>query len=331
MLPSLRWDKTYCASPGDIELAVSADDRSAKHKLTLPSQTMPNPPKSPAKAIPDPQPPTQALQFYIFGNNISHSLSPTIHNAAFAHLRLPHHYSIHETPDISATIRSLIASPTFGGASVTFPHKLAVQPLCDSIADTAARIGAVNTLVVRHSHGRRSLHGENSDWLGIRNCIRRHAFPKGMPTSAVVVGAGGAARAAVFAIHALGVEDVALVNRSAARAERLIHAFPEIRFTLHASLAEVPRPVDLIVSCVPADDIVEEDIPSHVFAPAGCVVEMSYRPPVSALMRVAGRMEGWSVFGGVDVLKEQAYVQFHGWTGLEAPVDVIERALDAGK
>jgi shikimate 5-dehydrogenase len=187
-------------------------------------------------------------------------------------------------------------------------------------------MGAVNTIVVRRKGLRgegRELVGENTDWIGIRDCVLRH----GKPTRAIVVGAGGAARAAVFAIHALGLSRVTLVNRSPDRAEHLVESFPEMTFTLHTHLADA-QPADLIVSCVPADDIAEEDIPEQVFlGEGGCVVEMSYRPPVSALMRVAAR-RAWTVFGGVDVLKEQAYGQFEMWTGLQAPRDVVERALE---
>jgi shikimate-5-dehydrogenase len=267
---------------------------------------------------------SQGLKFFIFGNNISHSLSPTIHNAAFAYFGLPHHYSIHQSNGIDNEIRDIVTSPTFGGASVTFPHKLAVQPLLQSLSDSASSMGAVNTIVVHYTSHGRQLHGDNTDWLGIRNCIRRHSSE---PQSAIVIGAGGAARAAVFAIRGLGLQRLTLVNRSLTTARRLTDSFPEMEFTLCLDLKDAP-PSDLIVACIPADDIVEEDIPAHVLMDTGgCVIEMSYRPPVSALMKVAAKKSGWTVFGGVDVLKEQAYAQFEIWTSQKAPVEVIEKAL----
>jgi shikimate-5-dehydrogenase len=270
----------------------------------------------------------QALQFFIFGSNISHSLSPRIHNTAFAHLGLPHHYAIHDTKSIDDEVCRMVNEPTFGGASVTFPHKLAVQSLLHSVGDTATMMGAVNTVVVRQTAQGRKLHGENTDWLGIRNCILRHSTNY---RAAIVVGAGGAARAAVFAIQSLGLDRVTLVNRSAESASRLAESFPDMEIEIRGSLGGLSS-ADLIVSCVPADDIGENDIPTDVFDKSGgCVIEMSYRPPVSALMTVARRLEGWQVFGGVDVLKQQAYAQFEMWTGLKAPIDEIEKALQQSK
>ncbi|KIW11327.1 shikimate-5-dehydrogenase [Exophiala spinifera] len=265
--------------------------------------------------------------FYIFGNNISHSLSPTIHNTAFAELGLPHHYSIHQTLRIDDTVRDLIQSPQFGGASVTFPHKLNIQPLLDSESDASTRLGAVNTVIAEdNGTGRRTLRGENTDWIGIMRCIQGSGLTKF--DVGIVVGAGGAARAAVYAYRQLGVQQIALVNRTRSTAERLVADFSPSKIDIYTSLAEAP-PADVIVSCIPADDVTEADIPEHIFASgAGVVIEMSYRPPVSALMRVASRQPGWKVEDGVAVLKEQAYCQFEVWTGRRAPVLVIREALD---
>lgn len=120
-----------------------------------------------------------AKRFYIFGHNISHSLSPMIHNTAFQELGLPHHYSIHQTPQIDGPVERILQDPSFGGASVTYPHKLEIPPLLRSLSQSAVSIGAVNTVVVRQSSddpGQRTLHGDNSDWSGIRNCIQKVGF-----------------------------------------------------------------------------------------------------------------------------------------------------------
>ncbi|KAL6248621.1 hypothetical protein RBB50_004876 [Rhinocladiella similis] len=265
--------------------------------------------------------------FYIFGNNISHSLSPTIHNTAFAELGLPHHYSIHETPCIDDTVRDLMQSPQFGGASVTFPHKLNIQPLLDSVSDASTRLGAVNTVIVESdAKSGRSLRGENTDWIGILRCIQGSGLTK--LDVGLVIGAGGAARAAVFAYRQLGVRRICLVNRTRSTAERLVADFSPLEIDIYESLVEAPT-ADVIVSCIPADDVTEADIPEHIFARgSGVVIEMSYRPPVSALMRVASRQPGWKVEDGVAVLKEQAYCQFEMWTGRRAPVLAIREALD---
>ncbi|KIW48940.1 shikimate-5-dehydrogenase [Exophiala oligosperma] len=264
--------------------------------------------------------------FFIFGNNISHSLSPTIHNTAFAELGLPHHYSIHQTPQIDDTVRDLVQKPQFGGASVTFPHKLNIQPLLDSVSEASTRIGAVNTVIVEETKSGRTLRGDNTDWVGILRCIQGSGLSK--LDTGLVIGAGGAARAAVYAYRQMGVPHIGLVNRSRNTAERLIADFSPLQVDIYGSLAEAPT-ADVIVSCIPADDVTEADIPEHIFATgAGVVIEMAYRPPVTALMRVASRQTGWKVEDGVAVLKEQAYCQFEMWTGRRAPVLAIREALD---
>jgi pentafunctional AROM polypeptide len=263
--------------------------------------------------------------FYIIGNNISHSLSPAIHNAAFAELGLPHNYSIHQTPQIDDSIQEMLCDEHFGGASVTYPHKLNIQPLLDSVSVSAMKIGAVNTVVVEDSASGRVLRGDNTDWLGILQCIKHSMITC---QTAVVVGAGGAARAAVFALQHLGVQRIAVVNRTRSTAERLAADFSGLRLELYQSMNEAPA-ANIIIGCIPADDVREDDIPSHLFADGeGLVIEMAYRPPVTALMRVGKRHVGWTVLGGVDILKEQAYAQFQLWTGRKAPVLAILEALE---
>jgi len=264
-------------------------------------------------------------QFFIFGNNISHSLSPTIHNTGFAELGLPHQYSIYQTPQIDDNVRQIIQHPEFGGASVTYPHKLNVQPLLDSISEPATALGAVNTIIVEEGTSGRKLKGDNTDWSGILSCIQRSKLDgyKG----AIVIGAGGAARAAVYALQKWGYQRVAIVNRTKSAAERLAADFPSLHFDICDSLRQAPK-ANVIVGCIPADDVKDEDIPAHIFSKGlGVVVEMSYRPPISALMRAVSGQEKWQVFNGVDVLREQAYAQFQLWTGRRAPITVIEEAL----
>lgn len=296
-------------------------------------------------------------RFFIIGNNIAHSLSPTIHNTAFAELGLPHQYSIYETFSVDDRVKNLIREPDFGGASVTYPHKLAIGPFLDELSEAARLIGAVNTVVVTAggtpdlgeavlSNTKKILRGENTDWLGIMSVIRKKSkdmnigsatstmnqepAPQFSTSSGLIIGAGGAARAAAFALQHLGVRNVTIVNRTTTTAQNLASFFPSLAIVVHSQL-EHASASDIIIGCVPADDITEGDIPDHIFRSGrGIVVEMSYRPPVSALMKTAKRQKGWCVADGVDVLKEQAYAQFEMWTGRRAPVTIIEEALSAG-
>lgn len=166
--------------------------------------------------------------------------------------------------------------------------------------------------------------GDNTDWLGLVGCIHRKLLRL---ERGIILGAGGAARAAVFAMDHVGIRNIVVLNRTRFTAERMAAQFPNLDIVICDRLADAPAS-DLIIGCIPADDIREEDIPRSIFNDDGLVIEMSYRPPVSALMKVAATQGNWMVLNGVDVLKEQAYAQFELWTGRKAPVDVIERALN---
>jgi shikimate 5-dehydrogenase len=146
----------------------------------------------------------------------------------------------------------------------------------------------------------------------------------------VVIGAGGAARAAVFALQQLGVRRINLVNRTLSRSKELANDFPAISFSFFTSLQQFTAAANIIVACIPADDIMEDDIPLTLFGDeSACVlVEMAYRPKVTALMKAVERFENWKVLQGTDVLKEQAYHQFSLWTGHVAPVSVMIEALE---
>ncbi|KAF4827542.1 Pentafunctional AROM polypeptide [Colletotrichum tropicale] len=280
--------------------------------------------------------------FFIFGHNISHTLSPTLHNTGFKELGLPHHYQIHQTVSVDNTVKDIIQRDDFGGASVTFPHKLQIGRLLDSVTDFADKIGAVNTVVVDTdpTSGKRRLVGDNTDWHGIKRCIAKSELEDLQSSAALVLGAGGAARAACFAIQELGISEVLNVNRTASKAYDMAINFPGIKEahvfeTLDEAVADRQRhdvkPLRVVVACVPADDLGSEKIPAALFsgADSGVLVEMAYRPQVTGMMFLASLYEGWRVFRGVDVLEEQAYAQFELWTGRKAPMEVMRAAMQA--
>lgn len=277
---------------------------------------------------------TNSLQYFIFGNNISFSLSPFLHNAGFAKVRHPGHYTIHDTTDVDETVDRLIRQPDFGGASVTFPHKLQIGKYLDSITPRATCVGAINTIVVRQSPAGRILEGDNTDWSGIRSCIVKSQLKGIEESTAVVLGAGGAARAACYALESLQVRDVIIVNRKHSSAKEMAKHFPQSLAQICTSLEDVHSiarsPVRVIVACIPADDLTEERVPKSLFegAKSGVLVEMAYRPLETGMMKVAKSFPEWRVFRGMDVLKEQAYAQFELWTGTDAPKEVMEEAMD---
>ncbi|KAF5539397.1 shikimate-5-dehydrogenase [Fusarium mexicanum] len=311
-----------------------ADDSSPSHqRLTSPASFTTHKMTHSSDTVPQGAQGDDQKQFYIFGHNISHSLSPTLHNAGFKALNLPHHYQIHESENVDESVESIIHRPNFGGASVTFPHKLQIGKLLDSVSPRGESIGAINTVVVKEADGKRLLHGDNTDWIGIKRCVEKSGARDFASSSALVLGAGGAARAACYAVQTLGFGELIVVNRTVSKAEDLASRFPDLKTRSFATLEEAATTKDvqirLIVACVPADDLGAEKVPSALFSVArdGVLVEMAYRPQVTGMMTVAERYSGWKVYRGVDVLEEQAYAQFELWTGREAPVEAMRGAM----
>jgi len=278
-------------------------------------------------------------RFYLFGTPIQASPSPTLHHTGFTTLGLPHTYDLFETPEVDDQIKQLVKNADFGGASVTIPHKLAIIPLLDELTPAARAIGAVNTVIARTAaDGSRTLIGDNTDWLGIRNCVSaRLSIDAPAPTTGLVIGAGGTSRAAIYALHRLGVQRIYLYNRTRSSAETLAGAFPEeFNIEIVDSVAAFPNdPPTIIISTVPgaataaAAASKEVDGSSLLLTSAlfqtesGVAVDMAYRPAVTALLTLASEKKGWRIVRGVDVLLEQGYAQFALWTGRQCPRSVV--------
>ncbi|KAM0554867.1 hypothetical protein ACHAPJ_006602 [Fusarium lateritium] len=274
-------------------------------------------------------------QFYIFGHNISYSLSPTLNNAGFRALNLNNYYQIHDSEGIDEEIEQIVRRSDFGGASVTIPHKLHITKLLDSVSPQAEVIGAINTIVVKESDGRRFLQGDNTDWVGVRRCVEKAGYPDLAFSAALVVGAGGAARAACYAIQMMGFRELIVVNRTLSKAQDMISRFSDLETSAYPTLEEVAvvgkGRIGLIVACVPAVGLGEEIVPSALFSSVkeGVLVEMAYKPQITGMMKVAGQYPGWMVFKGTHVLVEQAYGQFELWTKQKAPVEAMQVAIEA--
>lgn len=198
--------------------------------------------------------------YFLFGSPISASPSPDMHNAGFRRCGLPHEYSLCEGEDPSVMAAAL-ARPDFGGASVTIPHKQNILPLLDEVSEAAGKIGAVNTVIVgtHPETGARRLMGDNTDWLGILRPVKARLEASGWVTGsggvALVVGAGGAAMGALYAMQQLGL-DVLVYNRTPSKAEDLAGRFggsPVSTLDSDAlQKAYGSSAVDVVVSTIPA-------------------------------------------------------------------------------
>jgi len=224
---------------------------------------------------------------------------------------------------------------------VTIPHKLAIMPLLDSISTHAKAIGAVNTVIPRiRPDGSRELYGDNTDWLAIRECARKNIKGAvGTETTALVIGAGGTSRAALYALHDLGVKTIYLFNRTKASAHALAEAFPDYGIFVVDSLDKFPgTPPSIIVSTVPASATTSTTtpgtdgsifLPESIFAAqtGGVVIDMAYKPAETPLLSLAKSLTNWVTIPGLTILLEQGYHQFEAWTGRRAPRSAIERTV----
>lgn len=283
---------------------------------------------------PEETPSTEERKYYLLGYDIQKSFSPLLHNTGFKALGLPHHYNLFEVPSVDASVEKLLQDPSLGGLSVTAPHKLQIGRHLDHISTDAQTMGSVNTVVVKRSaSGSRILCGENTDWQGVSRCIVRSEIVIDDSTVGAVIGAGGAARAAVFAQIKLGVRRIFVVNRTRARAESLAAEFPGHDVQIVESLEElVGSPnsdVTVIVGCIHATSLNESDVPRLLLSRAngGVLVEMAYGQE-TALVAAAKREASWRLFDGIDVLQQQAFGQFTLWTGQRAPEMIMMEAVN---
>lgn len=261
----------------------------------------------------------------VIGWPVEHSLSPTIHNAAFAALDLPWAYVPLPVPPgrVGAALAGL-AALGFSGANVTMPHKTEVAERVGELSEEARRLRAVNTVVVLAD----GLAGHNTDAPGFGRFLRRDAGFEPAGRSALIFGAGGAARACALALAQGGLGRLLVAAREPSRVD--VAASLE---GLGTEVAAVPfanagdEPVDLIVNATPLGSV-GETLPLPPLGSEVVVVDLLYRPATTPLLTSA-RAAGAVAFGGLGLLLEQAALSFELWTGRSAPIDVMSAAAVA--
>ncbi len=254
----------------------------------------------------------------IFGDPISHSLSPQMHNAAFNHLGLNMAYlafKVDQAADAATAMRRL----GIFGASITVPHKESIIPHLDGLDEMSRAIGAVNTVLVQEGR----LLGYNTDWLGAVRAVEQVTDLAGK--SCLILGAGGAARAAIYGLQRKSVE-VLLMNRNEARG-RTLAAKMNCSFVNWQSWGQTD--VGLVINATPAGMSTKGDqslVPRHWLQAGMVVMDMVYYPVETRLLRDA-KAAGCLCVSGLDMLLYQGTAQFEIWTGKEAPVEVMRRTL----
>ncbi len=265
----------------------------------------------------------------LFGHPVAHSLSPTLHNAAFEALGLDAHYEARDVaPDaLGEAVGALRAAACFG-ANVTAPHKQAIMPLLDEVTPEVRALGAVNT-VVNHA-GR--LTGGNTDGPGLARWMT-DADIDVSGRLALVIGAGGAARSAVLALATLGAGRIHVVNRGQERAVRLqqdLAAAAIARVTV-GTLNEIARaakePWDVVINATSLGHHGQApDVHPSCYSPQSVAIELAYNPPETGFMRAA-QAAGARAENGLGMLVHQAALSFERWTGRTPPLDVMFGAV----
>jgi len=253
----------------------------------------------------------------IFGNPIEHTLSPRIHNAAFEHLHLNYVFLAFKVERLKEAVQGIRALD-LKGVSVTIPHKVAIIDYLDEVEDIAGKIGAVNTVVNRGGR----LIGYNTDWSGAIDALEEKVDLKGR--KALVLGAGGAARAIAFGLKERGA-DFTILNRTVHKAEMLASELGAHYGALEDS-ASVP--FDTVINTTSLgmypnvhDTPVEKALLKDVL-----VFDMVYNPLKTRLIREA-EQNGCTTITGLEMFINQAALQFDLWTGKKAPLDVMKKVV----
>lgn len=270
----------------------------------------------------------------LIGWPVEHSLSPVMHNDAFAALKMNWSYLPLPVPSqrVNAAVSGLVALG-FRGANVTVPHKQTVIPFLDEITPEAELIGAVNTIVVTGDG--RSV-GENTDAVGFVVALASAGFTVA-GCHALIVGAGGAARAVVYALMESGARAVTILNRSIKRAQEIVERFSggmqrtQLRAEAlsAATLVSSAEDADLLVNATPVGmwpDVdrsiwpLETPIPPHL-----TVFDLVYNPYQTRLLQQA-RVAKARTTSGLEMLVQQGARSFQLWTNRQAPIDVMRAA-----
>jgi shikimate dehydrogenase len=254
----------------------------------------------------------------VLGYPVGHSRSPIMMSAAFRELGLDWRYvKLPVRPALFAeTVRALAASG-YVGANVTIPHKLAALALADHLTPAAEAIGAVNTL----SFAGGGISADNTDAGGLLAALEEPVAGR----RALVLGAGGAGRAAVWALREAGAE-VSVWNRTPERAGNLAADLGVVH-------AETPGPTELLVNATSVGllpDTGEEDalgaLQLSAVEPPEIVVDLVYGDAPTPLWHWASR-GGARVVGGLEVLVRQGALSLELWTGRAAPIDAMRHAV----
>ncbi len=275
--------------------------------------------------------------FGIFGNPLSHTLSPVMQEAGFEKIGLKAFYAaLSLDPQSFRKVCKNLPGLILDGFNVTVPYKQAVMPYLDGLTPEAKAVGAVNTVFRKHQRWL----GTNTDVYGFTASLKKDGLFQARGKTAVVFGAGGAARAVLYGLAEKGIKLVFLVNRDKARAEKLASEFKKIfPATFFEAVSEkkivkaVMSGADLVVNATslglnPQDSPV---VDAGMISPAGkrpkLFFDLIYHVQETPFLKMA-KAKRHKVLGGLGMLLFQGVKAFELWTGQKAPEKVMRKALE---
>ena len=272
--------------------------------------------------------------FGIIGYPLGHTLSPVFQNAALKHHGIDELFEAWPThpDDLAAKVESFRADG-FLASCVTLPHKQAVIPMIDELADTAVAVGAVNWIINNNGH----LTGHNTDSPGFLRALTELGEFDPAGKSALVFGAGGAARAIVHALKTAGIASMTIANRTVARAEELAADFSDDTLSINScgldadDLNDISLASDLLVNTSsmgmdggPAPDATP--VTADAISPNAVAYDAVYAPPMTPFLKEV-EIAGAKSLRGFTMLLLQGAVGFELATGKPAPVDEMFEAV----
>lgn len=242
--------------------------------------------------------------------------SATLHNAGYKVLSLPFCYHAFKVQDLNLPFEAM-SGMGFRGYSITIPFKEEALKFVDELDNTCAKIGAVNTVINDGS----KLYGLNTDWIGIKNALLE-VKSNYQGHHALIIGAGGAAKAAIFALQQMNFDSITITNRTIKRAKEVAHDFHIHHIETSKLTAFEVSNFDVIINSTPLHTI--DFLPYHAISPEQTVFEMITQ---KTQLTKQGEHVGANVIHGIRMLLHQGVEQFRLFTEKKPPIVEMEKAL----
>ena len=254
-----------------------------------------------------------------------HTLSPVLHRAAYEQLRLDAEYFVFDIrPGALGKVLDAMRTLNIKQLSVSLPHKMDAATLADTSSHAVEEIGAANTLTLMPDG---KIHADNTDWSGVLHALGKQKM--NCESKATIIGAGGAARAAAYALYMMGCKPITIVNRTNFRAADLAREFNQLFQCEKFRAGRVEEEYDVLVNTTPigmkGEHEGESPVPKECLRPGTTILDAVYNPLETRLYREA-RIQGCRAIDGLQWLAHQAAAQVHAWSGLLPDAALMRQA-----